>query len=176
MPRVDLLRGSDEEVKAWVMRGTADVGVTEIAPSHPQFRHLGVFADRLVLAGAPAVAEAYGSPTWESLVDHGPILLEQSDLTPLIVEAFERHGVDARRLAFKRLQISTTAAALSAIEAGRCAGLVSERAARHAIASGALARIGRLEIPLRYWMFSLREREIEGFASLVAKAAQEAAG
>ena len=176
MPRIDLLRGTDEEVKAWVMRGTADVGVTEIAPSHPQFRHLGVFADRLVLAGAPAVAEAYGTPNWGSLVDHGPILWEQSDLTPLIVAAFDQQGVDARRLAFKRLQVSSSAAALSALEAGRCAGIVPERAARHALATGELKRIGRIEIPLRYWMFSLREREIEAFASLVAQAAQEAGG
>lgn len=129
-----------------------------------------------MLAGAPAVAEGYGTPNWGSLVDHGPIVWEQSDLTPLIVAAFDQQGVDARRLAFKRLQVSSSAAALSALEAGRCAGIVPERAARHALATGELKRIGRIEIPLRYWMFSLREREIEAFASLVAQAAQEAGG
>src|SRR3954454_20207473 len=41
---VDLVRGTADEVTAWVMRGTADVGVTNIMPSHPQFRQVGVFA------------------------------------------------------------------------------------------------------------------------------------
>jgi hypothetical protein len=40
------------------------------------------------------------------------------------------------------------------------------------LASGGLARLGRIEIPVRYWMFALREREIEPFATEVAKAAR----
>jgi len=176
MPRIELLRGADDEVKAWVMRGTADVGVTEIAPSHPQFRHLGVFDDRFVLAGAASVAAAAGSPSWSTLPELGPILWEESDLTPLLLEAFEANGVDARRIGYKPLRLASTAAVAAALEAGRCAGFVAERAVRHALATGALVRIGRIEIPLRYWMFSLREREIEAFASLVAKAAQGSGG
>jgi len=50
---VDLVRGTADQVTAWVMRGTADVGVTNTMPSHPQFRQVGIFGDRLILCGCP---------------------------------------------------------------------------------------------------------------------------
>jgi DNA-binding transcriptional LysR family regulator len=83
--------------------------------------------------------------------------------------------INPARLGHPHLRLTSAAAVLSALEAGRFPGFVSERAARAALSSGTLARVGRLEIPLRYWMFSLRERDIEAFASLVATAAHEAA-
>ncbi|MGA0533706.1 LysR family transcriptional regulator [Hansschlegelia sp. KR7-227] len=176
MPQVELLRGGADDVTAWVMRGTADVGVTEIVPSHPQFRHLGVFPDRLILAATPAKARSLPPDlSWDTLQDHGPLLWEQTDLTPIISEALSARRINPARLGHPHLRLTSAAAVLSALEAGRFAGFVSERAARAALSSGALARVGRLEISLRYWMFSLRERDIEAFASLVAKAAHEAA-
>lgn len=175
MPDVDLLRGSAEEVSAWVMRGTADVGVTEAMPSHPQFRHLGVFADRIILCATPDRAGRIPAAlTWEELPQHGPILWEQTDLTPVILAALASHRVNLRRIAHPRLRLASTMAVLAALRSGRFIGLVPQRAAAAALDSAALSRVGRLEIPLRYWMFALREREIEPFASLVARAAGEA--
>src|SRR5690348_56625 len=46
---IDLVRGTADEVAAWVMRGTADAGITSTMPSHPQFRQVAVFSDRLIL-------------------------------------------------------------------------------------------------------------------------------
>ncbi|GGC81269.1 LysR family transcriptional regulator [Chelatococcus reniformis] len=175
MPKVDLLRGSADEVSAWVMRGTADVGVTETMPSHPQFRHLGVFADRIILCAAPERASGISSAlSWGDLAEHGPLLWEQSDLTPVILAALASHRVSLRGIAHPRLRLTSTMAVLTALRSGRFIGLVPERAAATALASATLSRVGRLEVPLRYWMFALREREIEPFASLVARAAGEA--
>ncbi|TAL76456.1 MAG: LysR family transcriptional regulator [Beijerinckiaceae bacterium] len=168
LPRIELVRGRDEEIKAWVMRGTAEVGITEIEPSHPQFHHFRVFSDRFVLAGTPSIAAAVKSPSWETLTGLGPILWEESDLTPILMQAFEDNQIDARRIAHKRLHLASTAAIVSALEDGRCAGFVAEHVACHALASGTLVRIGRIEIPIHYWMFSLKEREIEAFVSSVA--------
>ncbi len=61
-------------------------------------------------------------------------------------------------------------AVISALQSGKYIGFVPERAARALLASAALTRIGSIEIPVRYWMFALREREIEPFASRIAKA------
>lgn len=175
MPRVELMRGCADDVTAWVMRGTADAGVTEIVPSHPQFRHLGVFSDRIALMAAPTrAASTPPGISWETLADHGPVLWEQSDLTPIIVEALTSRRINPARLVHPHLRLTSTAAVLAALEAQRFSGFVTERAARAALASGSIVRVGRIEIPLRYWMFSLREREIEAFASLVARAAHDA--
>jgi len=38
-----------------------------------------------------------------------------------------------------------------------------------------LARIGLVEIPVRYWMFALRERDIDLLAAYVARVADAAA-
>jgi hypothetical protein len=38
-----------------------------------------------------------------------------------------------------------------------------------------LARIGLVEIPVRYWMFALRERDIDLLAAYVARVASAAA-
>ena len=175
LPRIELVRGRDEEIKSWVMRGTADIGITEIEPSHPQFRHFRVFSDRFVLVGTSSIAARAGAPTWETLGNLGPVLWEESDLTPILMQAFEENKIDTRRIVHKRLRLASTAAVASALEDGRCAGFVAEHVARHSLANGGLVRIGSIEIPIHYWMFSLREREIEAFVSSVAGTPHEGA-
>lgn len=66
-PRINLLRAGIEDVTSWVMRGTTDVGVTSVVPSHPQFRQVHVFSDRLILCASPAFARTVP----ESIVSHG---------------------------------------------------------------------------------------------------------
>jgi DNA-binding transcriptional LysR family regulator len=173
---VDLVRGTAEEVTAWVMRGTADVGVTNVMPSHPQFRQVGVFADRLILCGAPERArQVPDDVTWTKLTDQAPMLWEQSELTQTLVAALAAHRVDASRLAHPALRLSSSMAVISALQGGRHIGLVPERAVSPLLASGTLVRIGLLEIPVRYWMFGLRERDIDPLAAHVARAANLAA-
>ena len=173
---VDLVRGAVDEVTAWVMRGTADVGVTSALPSHPQFRQVGVFVDRLILCGCPERArQVPDDVNWAQLTDQAPILWEQSDLTQTIVAALAAHRVDASRLAHPGVRLSSSTAVISALQGGRYIGLVPERAVIPLLASGMLVRIGPIEIPLRYWMFALRDRDIDPLAAEVARAAGTAA-
>ena len=54
---------------------------------------------------------------------------------------------------------------------GRHIGLIPEGAASPLLASGMLVRTGLIEIPVRYWMFALRERDIDLLAAYVARVA-----
>lgn len=172
---VDLVRGTVDEVAAWVMRGTADVGVTNAMPSHPQFRQVGVFADRLILCGSPERARKVpDSITWSQLTEQAPILWEQSELTQTIIAALASHRVDASRLGHPGLKLSSSMAVISALQGGRYIGFVPERAVSPLLVSGKLTSIGLVEIPVRYWMFALRERDIDPLATEVARAASAA--
>lgn len=172
IPKMDLVRGKVEEVAAWVMRGTADIGVTNILPTHSQFRQVRVFSDRLILCGSPALVRNLPDHlTWDRLADHGPILWEQSDLTPTIMEGLSARRLDGDRLAHPTLKLSSAMAVISALKGGSFLGLLSERAASAWLASGQLKRVGQLEIPLPYWMFALRERDIDEFALQTARSA-----
>ena len=172
---VDLIRGTADQVTAWVMRGTADVGVTNAMPSHPQFRQVGVFADRLILCGCRERAQQVPDDiTWGQLIDQAPVLWEQSELTPTVIGALTAHRVDPARLAHPGLKLSSSMAVISALRGGRHIGLVPERAARPLLTAGTLVRIGTVEIPVRYWMFALRERDINQLAAHVAQVASAA--
>jgi DNA-binding transcriptional LysR family regulator len=172
---VDLVRGTVDEVAAWVMRGTADVGVTNAMPSHPQFRQVGVFADRLIVCGSPERARKVPDGiTWSQLTEQAPILWEQSELTQTIIAALASHRLDASRLGHPGLKLSSSMAVISALQGGRYIGFVPERAVSPLLASGKLTSIGLVEIPVRYWMFALRERDIDPLATEVARAASAA--
>jgi DNA-binding transcriptional LysR family regulator len=169
---VELLRGSIDEVSAWVMRGTADAGVTSAMASHPQFRQVAVFADRLVLCACPERAQKVPHRLgWAELADYAPIVWERSELTQALTAAFGAQRVDAERLADPRFKLSSSMAVISVLQGGRHLGFVPERAVAPLLASGRLARVGLLEVPVRYWMFALRERDIDPLAALVAGAA-----
>jgi DNA-binding transcriptional LysR family regulator len=171
MPRIDMLRGSSEDIASWVMRGSVDIGITEVEPSHPQFRHLGIFQDRIILCATPdRAAMLPADPGWVDMTACGPIVWEHSDVTSSIVAAFEHHKVELRRVVHPYLRLTSSGAVVSLALSGRFPALVSLEAARFALATGKLRRVGTIEIPLKYWMYSLREREIEPLASLIAKA------
>jgi DNA-binding transcriptional LysR family regulator len=170
--QVDLVRGSVDEVTSWVMRGTADFGITNVIPSHPQFRQIGVFADRIILCGRPEKAQAIpDGVAWARLVEHRPIIWEQGDLTPALAAALDGHRVDMTRIVHPRLKLTSSMAVFSALQSGRYIGFVPEKAASAMLAAQELSRIGSIEVSVRYWMFALRERELEPLASRVAKAA-----
>jgi DNA-binding transcriptional LysR family regulator len=174
LPDVELIAGSADDVTAWVMRGTADVGISETAPGHAQFRYLGVFRDALTLVATPARARTLPPrPSWTDLPECAPVIWEQGDLAAVVTEALSAHGVDPRRVAHSRLRLDSTAAVLSLVGSGRFPGFVTLAAARAALAAGELVRVGAIEVPVRYWMFAPREREIEPLAALVATAATD---
>jgi DNA-binding transcriptional LysR family regulator len=169
---MDLVRGTVEEVAAWVMRGTADVGVTNVMPSHPQFRQVGVFVDRLILCGSPErVRQVPDDLGWANLSDQAPILWEQSELTQTLLRALTGHRADPSRLGHPGLKLSSSMAVISALKGQRYIGIVPERAAAPLLACGMLVRVGLLEIPVHYWMFALRERDMDALATRVAQAA-----
>jgi DNA-binding transcriptional LysR family regulator len=92
-PRVALHmhQGSPHQIARMLIEGTADVGVTNAMPSHPQFRQVGIFADRLILCGCPERArQVPDDVTWTQLIDQAPILWEQSELTPTLVDDVAR--------------------------------------------------------------------------------------
>ena len=64
---------------------------------------------------------------------------------------------------------------ISALKGGRHLGLVPERAVSPQLATGQLVRIGRIEIPMRYWMFALQERDVDQLAAHLARAAADTA-
>lgn len=172
-----LVRGSLDEVTAWVMRGTADAGVTSAMPSHPQFRQVGVFADRLILCGtAGRPQQILDDIAWAKLPDLAPILWEQSELTQPLLAALAANRLDASRLAHPTLRLSSSMAVISALLGGRYIGIVPERAVNPLLKSGTLVRIGSIEIPVRYWMFALRERDIDPLVAQVARAANTVIG
>jgi DNA-binding transcriptional LysR family regulator len=170
--KMSLIVGDLDEVAAWVMRGTADVGITNVLPSHPQFRQVRVFTDRVILCGSAERANCLPEKfAWTYLTEQSPVLWELSDLSPTIVAALTSKKLDARRLAHPKLKLASSVAVISALRGGRYIGFVPERAATASLASGGIRRIGQLEIPVPYWSFALRERQLEPFAEEIAKAA-----
>jgi DNA-binding transcriptional LysR family regulator len=170
--KMSLVVGDLDDVAAWVMRGTADVGITNVLPSHPQFRQIRVFTDRVILCGS--AERVNGLPeefAWTDLTEQSPVLWEQSDLAPTIAAALTAQKLDARSLAHPKLKLASSVAVISALRGGRYIGFVPERAAAASLASGAIRRVGQLEIPVPYWSFALRERQLEPFAEQIAKAA-----
>ncbi|GLH82459.1 LysR family transcriptional regulator [Bradyrhizobium sp. SSBR45G] len=164
---VDLIRGSVNEVTAYVMRGTADAGVTSAMPSHPQFQQVAVFADRLILCGHPERARQVPDDLgWKALGEQVPLLWEHGELTATLAAVLASHRLDPDRLAHPVLKLASSMAVISALLGGRYIGFVSDRAAQPWLSAGRLVRIGTLEIPVRYWLFGLREHNIDRFVSL----------
>jgi DNA-binding transcriptional LysR family regulator len=169
---IDLVRGSIDEIAAWIMRGTVDVGVTSAMPSHPQFRQIGIFTERMIVCSSWERREQIPDDvTWAELASQAPLLWAQAELAQSVTTALAAHRLDASRLAHPSLKLTSTMAVISALKSGRHVGIVPERAVSAQLVSGQLVRVGRIEIPVRYWMFALRERDIDQFASQLARAA-----
>jgi DNA-binding transcriptional LysR family regulator len=177
LPDLDIVCGTAVDVAAWVMRGTADCGVSESAPGHQEFRYVGVFRDSLILCATRAWAERLRLMLplcWNNLADCSPIIWEVGTETEVFIrDALERNGIDRRMIAHERLSLTSTAAVMSLVESGRYPALVTQSAARMLLASDELVKLGRMEIPIPYWLFAPRHREIEPLGALIAKAAAE---
>lgn len=172
VPGIRLVRADVDDVTALVMRGSADVGITNVMPSHPQFRLARVFADALVVCAHPALAGRLPAGIgWRDLADHAPLVWEQSDLTPTIAAGLTAFQLDPGRLLDPRPRLASSPAVVSLLKGGRHLGVVPQRAVSAHLEAGHLARIGNLAIPLPYWMFALRERDMDALAARIARVA-----
>ncbi|WP_069094222.1 LysR family transcriptional regulator [Methyloligella halotolerans] len=174
LPDIDLLRGSATDVTAWVMRGTADVGLSEVVPGHTTFHYFDVFRDSLILCASPDHPQATNAAfDWADLPHCAPVIWERgTDLEPVILQACDEQDIDRSALGQERLRlVSTAAVACRLLGEPTLAGFVTESVARPYLAAGELTRLGRIEIPVPYWAFALRHRDIEGLASLISDAA-----
>ncbi|SCW57693.1 LysR family transcriptional regulator [Ancylobacter rudongensis] len=169
-PALRLLRAGVDDVTALVMRGSADVGITNVMPSHPQFRLARVFADTLIVCAHPTLARRLPAEAgWRELADHAPLVWEQSDLTPTITAGLTAQRLDPGRLLDPKLRLASSMAVLSLLGAGRHLAVLPERAARAHLDAGRVERIGSLAIALPYWLFALRERDMDALAAAIAR-------
>ena len=97
-------------------------------------------------------------------------LLDHTLPTPTLVTALAAHRVDTSRLAHPA-KIFVQHGGDLRLCGGRHIGLIPEGAASPLLASGMLVRTGLIEIPVRYWMFALRERDIDLLAAYVTRVA-----
>jgi DNA-binding transcriptional LysR family regulator len=169
----EVVQGSSEDVTAWVMRGTADIGISESPPGHPQFQYLEVFSDAFVLCATAQCAATLRAPhDWSDLEDIGPVLWEMNtDLEHFIVDALRLHKVHDKRLLHDQFRLNSTAAVLSAIESGSFPGFITESLGRHRIETGRLVKLGDFNIPIKYWLFESRQRESSPLAKAFGRAA-----
>jgi DNA-binding transcriptional LysR family regulator len=178
MPPVELMVGRADEVAAWVMRGTADVGLNESLPGHTQFRYWEVFSDTLILCAAASHANT--SPMlldWVGIEEIGTIVWEtETDLERFVIDAFHTHQLYVKRLREDSFRLTSSAAVLSVIESGAWAGFVTESLARSRLAAGQLIKLGDFDIPVKYWLFSPRHQENQSLAAAIAKAAGQLRG
>jgi len=177
LPAIEIICGTAAEVSAWVMRGTADVGLSESKPGHTEFRYHGVFRDSLVLCASARWAIGRSSePSWATLADFAPIIWErETDLEPVLLRELESRGLNPTQISEKRIRLSSTAAVISLMDRGRYAGFVSLGAVRHLLAARQFVAFHEVDVPVPYWTFSPRHREIEPLAALIARAASEIA-
>jgi DNA-binding transcriptional LysR family regulator len=178
LPAIDLICGTAAEVSAWVMRGTADVGLSESKPGHTELRYHGVFRDMMVLcASQDWKARQTAEPSWATLGDFSPLIWErETDLEPFLLQELEHRGLNAVQVSEKRLRLKSTAAVLSLVQSGRYAGFVTLGAARHLLGTASLSAVDGFQVPIPYWIFAPRHREIEPLAALVARAASQISG
>lgn len=172
-PHIELIPGAPTDVAAWVMRGTADAGISESQPGHTEFRYYNVFSDPLLLCAGTQSADALPPQHgWDNLPDAAPILWETGTaLERIVLDAFEERGIDQHQIAHPALRLQSTASVITALRSGRWLGFAPHRAASPFLANNSLTTLGRIEIPVQYWIFASRDREIEPLAALIANAA-----
>jgi len=173
---VDLMTGSAEDVTAWVMRGTVDVGLSELEPCHPLFKHVNVFDDRIILLAAPHQAKTLPEHMQlRDLEEHGPVIWAADDHDRVIGQALSEAGIDPTRLHQKGIRLRSVEAVLCALKYGRSIGFAPEAAASAAIAAGQLERVGDVEFSLKYYLFGKKGFDIANVARRISTVATEIA-
>ncbi|MEP4377965.1 MAG: LysR family transcriptional regulator [Alphaproteobacteria bacterium] len=172
---IDIISGTRHEVSAWVMRGTADAGVSESTPGHAEFSYFSVFEDAMLLCATQDCASTLDLPPDGTASNYDvPAVWESgTDLESFANNVLNPLSDERQSAVPSGLTLHSTAAVLSVIESGRFPGVVPQRAAQRLIENGKLIRLTRTAVPISYWMFSLKHKGIEKFAAQVAHTAQE---
>jgi DNA-binding transcriptional LysR family regulator len=174
LPRLELVVGRTEDVTAWVMRGTVDLGLSESPPGHSPFRYWEVFTDTLKLyATEPVQQRLPRTFGWAQLEDIAPVLWESdTDLEHFVLDAITANDLHEKRLRHQGLRLSSSAAILSAVRAGRHPGFINERLVRSCAVPPDLVALGDFDIPVQYWLFGPRSHDAGPLAAAMAREAR----
>jgi LysR family transcriptional regulator, transcriptional activator of the cysJI operon len=151
-PRIQLSvrSGNTEEVSAWVLGGDAEMGLIEGPPAHKELAVERFLDDRLLLIVPRGHAWAgQGTPQPIVSLASAPMLMrEQGSGTRKVIEqALRKAGMRLGRLKIA-MELDSTEAIVSGVEAGLGVGFVSEWAIRKELRLGTLmvAQIAGVEI------------------------------
>jgi DNA-binding transcriptional LysR family regulator len=153
-PRIQLKvkSGNTEEVTAWVLTGEAELGLIEGPPPQKEVAVEHFLDDRLPLIvprGHAFAAQPGQSPIPLAALASAPLLMrEQGSGTRRVIEQALRHaGLRLNQLSIA-MELDSTEAIVSGVEAGLGVGFVSEWAIRKELRLGTLAtaQVASLEI------------------------------
>jgi len=149
-PRIQLSvkSGNTEQVTIWVLDGEAELGLIEGPPTHKEISVEHFLEDRLPLIVPRGHAWAAGQMTLAALESAPLLMREQGSGTRRVIErALRRAGLRLSRLNIA-MELDSTEAIVSGVEAGLGVGFVSEWAIRKELRLGTLAtaEIAGLEI------------------------------
>jgi len=140
-PRIQLTvkGGNTEQVSAWVLAGEADLGLIEGPPAQKEVAIEHFLDDRLPLVGPRNHAWAGQTVPLAALPSAPWLMREQGSGTRRVIEqALRRAGLRLNQLQIV-MELDSTEAILSGVEAGLGVGFVSEWAIRKELRLGTLA-------------------------------------
>jgi len=141
-PRIQLSvkSGNTEQVTLWVVNGEADLGLIEGPPASKEVAVERFLEDRLPLIVPRGHPWAAGKPTPLAALASAPLLMRErgSGTRGVIERALRRAGLRLGQLNIL-MELDSTEAIVSGVEAGLGVGFVSEWAIRKELRLGTLA-------------------------------------
>jgi DNA-binding transcriptional LysR family regulator len=151
-PRVELSvkSGNTEEVTAWVVSGEAGLGLIEGPPTKKEVAIDPFLEDRLLLIVARSHPWAATASVPLAMLETEPILMrEQGSGTRHVIErALKRAGLRLNQLQLA-MELDSTEAIVSGVEAGLGIGFVSELAIRKELRLKTLATVAVAGLEIR---------------------------
>ena len=149
-PRIQLAvkSGNTEQVTSWVLNGEAELGLIEGPPPSKEIAVEYFLDDRLLLIVPRGHAWAAQQIPLEAIASAPLLMREQGSGTRRVIEqALRRAGLRLNRLQIA-MELDSTEAIVSGVEAGLGVGFVSEWAIRKELRLGTLAtaQVADLEI------------------------------
>jgi len=146
-PRIQLTvrSGNTQQVTAWVVQGEADLGLIEGPPALKEVAVEHFLEDRLRLIvprGHPWIAASTVAPLPVKILTEAPILMRElgSGTRRVIEDALRQAGLRLNQLQIA-MELDSTEAIVSGVEAGFGVGFVSELAVGKAIRLRTLATV-----------------------------------
>lgn len=150
--------GNTEEVAAWVLGGAADLGMVEGPPASKELAVERFLEDRLALI-VPRGHRWAGKQISLAALASAPLLMrEQGSGTRRVTEqALRRAGLRLNQLTIA-MELDSTEAIVSGVEAGLGVGFVSELAIRKELRLGTLSTAQITGLEMRRWFSLIRQR------------------